>query len=227
MRDARSFRYAYLHGFASGPRSYKGGRFAEALAARDVRLERLDLNRPSFEELTFTAALAAIDEADRLGADPARRWRLIGSSMGGYLAALWAARRPERVESLVLLCPGFGLTERWPSILGAKAMDAWRREGRIDWPDGDGRLRSLHWRFVEDARGYPPEPAVPCRTLILHGRRDDVVPIAASRGYAARHPQVTLVELDDGHALVETCDRVVEHVLRFFGFEDAAAPGLM
>lgn len=209
--------YAYLHGFASGPHSYKGGLLARALGEHGVHLHRPDLNVPSFERLTVTGSLAAIDAVDRAVAAGGGRWRLIGSSMGGYLAALWAAANPGRVDSLVLLCPGFGITERWPKLLGEEAMAAWKRRGTIDWPDGEGRVRPLHWAFVEDARRYPPEPEVPCPTLILHGTRDDVVPVETSRRYAASRPHVSLVELPDGHALLDVEGEVVAWTLRFFG----------
>ena len=39
-------------------------------------------------------------------------------------------------------------------------------------------------------------------TLVLHGLRDDVVPIAHSRGFARDRANVELVELDDTHELV-------------------------
>lgn len=35
----------------------------------------------------------------------ARRWRMIGSSFGGLMAALFACRHPAQVEKLVLLAP--------------------------------------------------------------------------------------------------------------------------
>ena len=38
---------------------------------------------------------------------------LIGSSLGGYLAALYAARHPAQIERLVLLAPAFQFPRRW------------------------------------------------------------------------------------------------------------------
>ena len=66
-----------------------------------------------------------------------------------------------------------------------------------------GAKAKIDFGFVEDAStvdvGYP-DVRVP--TLILHGTRDDVVPIERSRTCAAGKPHVRLVELDDGHELV-------------------------
>ncbi|MCB9742556.1 MAG: alpha/beta fold hydrolase [Alphaproteobacteria bacterium] len=209
-----SLRYAYLHGFASSPRAYKGGVLRERLARFGVDLELPDLNQPSFSKLTYSGALGAVDALDD---DPSRRWCLIGSSMGGYLAARWAELNPARVHRLVLLCPGFDLPSRWPDMLGEQAMRRWEARGSLPFADGEGVLRSLHWGFVTDAAGHPAWPEVPCPTLILHGRRDEVVPIEGSRRYAAERGQVRLIELDDDHGLADSVERIGRAAAEFFG----------
>ncbi len=42
-------------------------------------------------------------------------------------------------------------------------------------------------------------PSIECPVLILHGRDDEIVPIAHGRALAALHPRATLVELDGSH----------------------------
>ncbi|WP_428261595.1 YqiA/YcfP family alpha/beta fold hydrolase [Haliangium sp.] len=213
-------RYAYLHGFASSPSSHKGMALAEAFAARGLGFERPDLNRPSFARLDSVAMLAAVDEMDAVppgDATEARpRWCLVGSSLGGWLAARWAQLHPERVERLVLLCPGFDLAERWPVLLGPDRMAQWEREGAIPFADAGGRLVDLHWGFVEALRSEPGAPEVPCPTLIIHGVHDDSVPIEHSRRYAADRAHVRLLEVDDDHSLAGSLERVVGEVLRAF-----------
>ncbi|RMH43414.1 MAG: alpha/beta fold hydrolase [Deltaproteobacteria bacterium] len=61
------------------------------------------------------------------------------------------------------------------------------------------------------ALGPIPPPPVP--TTILHGTRDDVCPIEASRALA-RHDGVDLVEVDDDHRLAGSLDRLVDVVRR-------------
>jgi len=206
--------YAYLHGFASGPLSRKGQELARRLALRGVDLALPDLNRPSFSELTVEGALAAVDDLVRSGPS-GTAWRFIGSSFGGYVAALWAARNPERVDRLLLLCPGFDLARRWPELLGAGALERWRREGAFPFEDGAGALVPVHWGFFESMKRQPAFPEVPCPTRIVHGRRDEVVPIEGSREYAASRRHVTLVEVDDDHALAGSIDRVEREVVEF------------
>ncbi|HWN69159.1 MAG TPA: YqiA/YcfP family alpha/beta fold hydrolase [Haliangium sp.] len=209
------YRYAYLHGLGSSPRSHKGVALERAFVSRGFELARPDLNRPSFALLDHAAMLAAVDEMDAL-APHGPPWRLVGSSLGGWLAARWAELRPERVDRLVLLCPGFDLADRWPEVVGAEQMARWQREGALALADASGAMVDVHWGFIESARRHPGTPEVPCRTLILHGVHDEIVPVEQSRRYAATRPHVRLIELDDDHALAATIDRVVEEVLREF-----------
>ncbi len=220
-------RYAYLHGFASSPLSAKGVALAERLAPRGVNLARPDLNVPSFAELTITGSLGALDalheeatrEATRGGDEGPVLWRLVGSSMGGYLAARWAELHPERVDRLLLLCPGFQMNERWPKIYGVDAIASWRAHGWHAVPDATGELVRVHWGFLQDAMdNHPPVPEVPCPTRIVHGRSDEVVPVETSRAYAAAHPdRVTLVEVDDDHSLAASLDAIEAQARDFFG----------
>lgn len=142
------------------------------------------------------------------GGPPTARWSLVGSSFGGYVAARWAELHPERIGRLLLLCPGFDLVDRWPEMLGKQAMARWEREGELEFPDGAGRPTPVHWRFIEDFRRHPPAPGVPCPTRIVHGTRDEVVPIESSRRYAATRPHVDLVAVDDDHGLLGSLEAI-------------------
>jgi len=209
-------RFAYLHGFASSPLSKKAVELEPFFAIHNANLQRPDLNRPSFGRLSRAAMLAAVDELDSADTAP---WCFIGSSLGGWLAAMWAQAHPERVERLVLLCPGFDLAARWSTILGHDAFEEWRERGFVTVPDAAGVPTRLHWRFMEEAAEYPGTPGVSCPTLIVHGRADEIVPIESSRRYAAARDHVTLVEVDDDHSLAGSLASIAEHSLRFFGLE--------
>jgi len=213
-----TLRYLYLHGFASGPRSTKGVRFAEQFAARGRPLDRLDLRVPSFEHLRLSAMIATTQAA--IGG-PDDRAIVIGSSLGGLTAA-WTAAHDPRVVALVLLAPAFQLVARWEALLGAD-WDRWRTTGWREVPDytTGGRAR-IDFGFVEDARTIDVGmPALTVPTLILHGTGDDTVPIATSRQLAAANPHVRLIELDDGHELVASLPRLLTETEAFL----AALPG--
>ena len=213
---------AYLHGFLSGPGSKKGRALAAAFEASGQHLDQLDLNRPSAPDLTISAALAELDAwySNQSG----QRVALVGSSLGGYLAALFAARHPEAVRALVLLCPGIDMTRRWPLLFGAAAMARWQREGRLALPNARGVPVPVHWGFIEDAAAHAPIPAPACPTLIIHGTRDAVVPIESSRAWVTTLPDARLVEVDDDHELIASLPLIAAETLRFL-FPDAPAAG--
>ncbi len=52
--------------------------------------------------------------------------------------------------------------------------------------------RGLGFQIVEDALKYEDEPAFRQPALVLHGRRDEVVPAELSKVFAEGHPNVTL-----------------------------------
>ncbi|MCB9639655.1 MAG: alpha/beta fold hydrolase [Myxococcales bacterium] len=216
--------YAYIHGFASGPQSHKGLLLAESFASVGKEMLRPDLNHPSFAELTYTGALTKMDAMDAQHRQDDQRWCLVGSSMGGFLSAYWSSQHPERVERLVLLCPGFDLVRRWPILHGQEKMDQWKRDGALMLPDSKGVQTPVHWGFIEDSLQYPPFPVTPCPTLIIHGTRDEVVPIESSRTYAAQHRHVELLEVDDDHGLVASLPLIWSEIQRFFDLNAPSQP---
>ena len=50
----------------------------------------------------------------------------------------------------------------------------------------------------------PGELNVACPTTIIHGTRDQIIPIEGTRRFIARNPHVQLVEVDDGHRLANS-----------------------
>lgn len=198
-------RHLYLHGFASGPASGKAQWFRRRLAGHGIELEIPDLAAGDFEHLTVTGQLRVIEELVR-----GEAVSLIGSSMGGYLAALYASRHPE-VQKLVLLAPAFGLLARWPETLGSEVMESWRQTGsRHVFHYAENREVPLSFDLMRDAALYPAEPSFTQPALVVHGRADDVVPVAASIEFARRHPNVRLEVLDSDHQLTDAVDRMAE-----------------
>ena len=52
-------------------------------------------------------------------------------------------------------------------------------------------------------------------TLIIHGIRDNVVPIEVSRNYVKQHPQAKLIELDSDHGLNNVKERIWQETKDF------------
>jgi pimeloyl-ACP methyl ester carboxylesterase len=204
---ADPLRVVYLHGFASSPDSRKARFFAEKLAGLGYAVEIPDLAANDFEHLTITDQLQVVNaNAGPVSSAPVS---LIGSSLGGYLAALFAAAHPGRVKRLILLAPAFGFHALWRAELGPERLRHWRETGSIPvFHYGKGRTLPLSFKLMEDAAQYDPFPDFPHSCLIFHGRRDPVVPLAQSLTFAASHPHTRLVELESGHELTDVLDSI-------------------
>jgi len=203
-------RFLYLHGFASGPSSTKGVAFAEHYARRGITLDRLDLRVPSLPHLRLSAMLTTVQQAIGGSGD---RAVILGSSLGGLVAARVAERDP-RVVALVLLAPAFQLITRWRALPG---WDDWRRTGWREIHDyTTHQPAQIDFAAAEDAMAIDVgDPDVSVPTLILHGVHDDAVPIETSRAFARDKPHVQLIELDDGHELIASLPRLLQEADRF------------
>jgi len=207
--------FIYLHGFASGPGSKKATKFKKCFASASISLSVPDLEGGDFQRLSLTKQMKIID--DCMGQYPGERFGLIGSSMGGYLAALMAQRCQE-VAAIYLMAPGFNFLKRWQGrvqghLKGANAI-----------PD---LIPVYHYRYNKDMllstdifidaekwNRLALERTIPTR--IVHGVHDDTVDISESRKFAQSHPKCQLKELDSDHQLLSHIDWIVEDALSFF-----------
>ncbi len=195
----------YLHGFASGPQSSKGKFFEQRFAELGIPVDIPDLAGGDFEHLTITGQLEVIHHrVEQLAPSAA-----IGSSLGGYLAALYAARHPGVFRALVMLAPGFGFPRRWPESLGEETVRLWRERGWMEvYHYGLKRPCRLGYQLIEDGVRYEDYPNVQDPTLIIHGTRDETVPPRYSEEFARGRPNVTLHLLDSDHQLTDVLDRI-------------------
>jgi pimeloyl-ACP methyl ester carboxylesterase len=96
-------------------------------------------------------------------------WTIIGSSLGGLMAALFATQAPGQVRKLVLLAPALTLPE-----------------------------------FA----GHLPDP-VPVPTIVVHGTRDELLPLEAGRSLAEKvFTNLTYLVVDDDHRLHKTAEQM-------------------
>uniref|UniRef100_A0A0G4GR45 AB hydrolase-1 domain-containing protein n=1 Tax=Chromera velia CCMP2878 TaxID=1169474 RepID=A0A0G4GR45_9ALVE len=191
--------FAYCHGWLSSKASVKGNHLASFFDkctdehGGKVKLELLDLNDDDevVGTMTLSSALSKIDAFyARHGVGQKKKMCLIGSSLGGYTAALYASRHPERVSRLVLLCPAFNFRHQLEHLLsegqewtkGSSTFETWRRDGvrRFEAPDKRPEGLSVSFDFVRDLEGYQRFPDFSSPSLILHGEEDEVIPVETS-----------------------------------------------
>ena len=207
--------YIYLHGFASGPGSSKATQFKKRFTERSLSLKVPDLQGGDFQCMTLTSQIEIAEAC--MNANSGKRYALIGSSMGGFLASLIAQRRQD-VAALYLMAPGFNFLGRWKERLRTE----FKGENKIP-----GLIQVFHYRYnkyihlktdifrdAERWESLPFNKKIPVR--IVHGIHDDTVDISESRTFVNEHPWCQLEELDSDHQLLDKIDWIVNDCLDFF-----------
>lgn len=202
--------YSYLHGFASGPKSGKAVLLQQYLASCSPprHLQIPDLNIPSFQQLCVSAILDDLTYSLSQSTQP---HRLIGSSLGGYIAVSLARTLQDAnaVDSLLLLCPALDAAKRWSSRMSESDLAEWKKQGSKSYYNfNSASQQPLHYEFYSDLQQQPAYPIVHCPVTIIHGSNDDVVPIDISRQYIkllqeAGNTKVQLIEVEDDHSLMK------------------------
>lgn len=204
----------YLHGFASSPQSSKAQFFLQKFTERAISVEIPRLDQGDFEHLTVSSQLKVVDQTVA-----GRNVVLMGSSLGGYLAALYAARHPN-VERLILLAPAFQFPTRFRARYSQQELDGWKQRGSVPvFHYGYKEERALGFGLVEDSAGYEDEPDFRQPALIFHGVQDPVVPASASEKFVVEHPNTALQLLQSGHELTDVLDRMWLETVRFLDIE--------
>ena len=168
-----------------------------------------DLEGGDFENLTISSQMEIARNHMEEGP-----FGLIGSSMGGYLAALLAQLR-EDVAAIYLMAPGFNFLERWQKKL---------KNSQVEGP----LIPVFHYRYNKEVflntnlfidaelwQSFSLEKNIP--TKIVHGLHDDTVNIQESRDFVSSHPWCHLTELDSDHGLLSSIDWIIEDCINFFG----------
>ena len=220
MTPARGPRQVfYLHGFASSPSSTKVGYFRDRFREHGIGLRCPDLNEPEFAALTLTRML------DQLGAELAMMAgaaTLIGSSLGGTLAILAAAKYPGKVDRLVLLAPAVMFAKPGHHLLPPERVDEWRRRGALPFFHfAYEQQRDLNFTFYEDSLRHDAFHAAFAQpTLIFQGLHDASVDHRTVEAFARSRANVTLSLLDDDHQLIASLPRMWTDIRAFLALDE-------
>ena len=232
----------FLHGLG-GSRISWGPQIAPLSAERRI----VAWDAPGYGVSAPITELTFAQYADRAAAliravSPEAPVDLVGLSFGGMIAQYTAARFPERVRSLTLMCtsPAFGLDgtdpQQWRDArlsglehFGSPGAAAPAILGSLVGPDGahvvpeavqameripmQGLLDAIATITTHDTRAILPTIDVP--TLVLVGSADDETPVAYAQAIVDLMPNARLQVIDGaGHLLnLEAPDAVNEAVL--------------
>ena len=194
-----------LHGFASSKYSTKALYFSKKFRSlKQYRFIPFDFN-PTPLDFKYMTISGMIDRLrQHVLEHRIQRMRVIASSLGS-LVALHFTHRYGIIEKMLLLAPALHYK---PRGITEEQLEEWkdRGEGEVEHYRFN-RSIPLWYRFHEDGLHYSMKipPSVPL--IILHGRKDNVVPIEESREYALQHPKmVKLIEVDSDHLLHDELD---------------------
>ena len=218
-------RVVYLHGFASSPQSTKAQFFARKFADAGVAFEAPALDQGNFEKLTVSGQMQVVEKAVSRAPQAGEKLVLMGSSLGGYLAALYAEQNPQRDDRLILIAPAFQFLDRWKTRFSAPELEHWKQKGwRSVYHYGSKADQRLGYQFLEDAAKYPSVPDFHQRALILHGSEDPVVPYQVSYDFALAHAHTRLTLFKSGHELTDVLEDLWREAASFL---EIAVPGVV
>lgn len=125
----------------------------------------------------------------------------VGSSMGGWIAALTALKRPDKAAAIIFIAPAPDFTEKlmWPSFTPAQ-QETLMQNGKLEMPSDYSDEPDIYTRkLIEDGRNHLiMDGSIPirCPVRILQGMKDDAVPYGHALDFAA------LLESDDVEILL-------------------------
>lgn len=128
------------------------------------------------------------------GTDTLRKVTLVGHSMGGTVAYLVAAQRPDQVERLIVedVPPPFPRDRSIPERLAGSLSFDWAVVPAIIGEVNDG-----------DQTAWDSLDAITAPTLLIGGGRESHIPQDKLEAVAARIPRCTLLTIAAGHHVHE------------------------
>ena len=188
------------HGFSTSKAGRTYTRLEKIFNQRSFSTFRFDFfghgeSEGEFSEITISEAVDGVRSAIRFVKDAGyTRLGLVGSSFGGF-ASILTAGQSDDLFVLALKSP----VSDYLGLLIARDRDTdietWRRKGFITIEGTDGRSLRLNYSFFADAEGingYAVAENIKVPTLIVHGDRDETVPLEQSRKAAELIPRCDL-----------------------------------
>ena len=179
------------HGFLGSKESWTNRTLAKELGARGISALRFDFfghgqSDGDLKDLLLTTLVAQTESMMAwVRGQGYTHIALLGSSFGGLVAML-AAVKHSTLAALALRCP----VGDFPALLrrrfGNAGIDLWRRFGQV--PPSVAPI-PIHFRFFEDCErldAHQAAQALRVPTIIVHGDRDEVIPMAQSEELYAR-----------------------------------------
>jgi len=162
------------------------------------------------------------------------KFRFIGSSLGGLIAARYAELYPERVDKLILLAPAFEIVKLWDDLLlNKETIENWKNQNILYFKMGRGGHEldegqfsafksfedgiKIEFLFYKDAlENHTEFPKTKCPITIIHGDEDTQVPVSSSQKYCEENKDVKLIIVKDDHGLSQSIPEIENQISTFF-----------
>jgi pimeloyl-ACP methyl ester carboxylesterase len=121
------------------------------------------------------------------------------------------------IRAMVLIAP---LLTPWHPTCGmitAQMEELWERDGFFPVEESaSGELIHVHVEFIRQLKLHSESSRkLECPTLIIHGSKDEVVPVAQSVEFCAWQTMTRLVILEDNHRLLADPNRLLLEIEGF------------
>lgn len=208
-------KFYYLHGFASGPESFKALYFKNEIMTRyKTKLVIPDLNTPSFEEMTISSQVELVSS---LLEKETEKVTLFGSSLGALVCLLLEEKYPEIIEALVLLAPAFDFYSRFKEKLSEENIQKWETSNTLSFPHHFyEENRMLEFSFYKDSQDYEEHHfSIKTPTIAIHGYQDETIPFGVPNKYLSNKENVTLKFVNDDHSLKKSLPLITQLIFDF------------
>lgn len=172
------------------------GQLVDALATRYrvLAFDNRGAGRTDKPDEPYSVRQMARDTTGLMRALGIERAHVVGMSLGGRIALDLALAYPGRVRSLILVSTSARVERRW--TIGLLGLVSLFFRGRYPQPRYAFR-RQREASAQYDRTAELPDLRVP--TLVVHGRRDHIVPYRLAEDMAAGIPGARLELVDSGH----------------------------
>jgi dipeptidyl aminopeptidase/acylaminoacyl peptidase len=214
------------HGFSTSKDGRTYVRLEEILNNSEISTFRFDFfghgeSEGKFEEQTLSEAVDDIRNAiEFLKGSGYRKIGLFGSSFGG-MASIIVASDTNYLYILALKSPVSDYLGVLLARISEQELKSWKKNGVIYFTGTEGEELKLNYSFFEDATkisGYELSKKIKIPTLIVHGNKDETVPVEQSKKMAGMIENCRLEIIDGGdhtYSKEENFRKLLELISKF------------
>jgi dipeptidyl aminopeptidase/acylaminoacyl peptidase len=181
------------HGFSTSKEGRTYARLEEILNDKGISTFRFDFfgHGESDGKLEEITTLEAVDDIQNaiiyLKESGYNKIGLVGSSFGG-MASIIKAGKTNELYVLALKSPVSDYLGLFHTRVDKEEIKKWKKKGAIDITGVEGESRKIGYAFYEEAekiKAYEAAQKIKIPTLIVHGDKDETVPIEQSKKTAS------------------------------------------